>query len=76
MARLQAFRGRLPYVSQSALAAMLCIAKHEPLPDASTRTHIRSARDATVRQTTPYGPIHKVLTLPDTEGGTVDLEIQ
>ena len=76
MARLQAFRDRLPYVSQSALAAMLCIAKHEPLPDASTRTHIRSARDATVRQTTPYGPIHKVLTLPDTEGGTVDLEIQ
>jgi len=76
LARLQNVRDRLPYVSQSALAVILRIAKEEGVPEASTRQHVRAARDATVFQATPYGRIHQSVDVPLTAGGSFALEVQ
>ena len=57
IARLANLKGRLPYISQNALASLLKIAETEELPQGSRKT-IRQARDAVVHQQTPYVPLH------------------
>ena len=56
LARLQALRDRLPYISQSALAQVLHIAQNETLPT-STRRDLRDARNTVATAVTPYGKI-------------------
>lgn len=60
-ARLEAFRQRIPFVSQRALAAILTEAKKRPLPTVTKRDNIRQARKDIFERPTPYGPLlHKV----------------
>ena len=51
---------------------MLRIAKHEQLPQVSSRKAIREARNAHVNLATPYGPVHQRIDL----GEGVSAEIQ
>ena len=72
-ARLQELRAKLPYVSQSALAAVL---KHLTLEDtetASNRDDLRNARDAYARIATPYESTHQSI---EVEGCGKNVEIQ
>jgi hypothetical protein len=76
-ARLDGLRHRLPYVSQSALAAIVKVFRHEDLLSLpSSRADIRLARDEVTRAQTPYGTLHKVIQLPLPCGGKLDLEYQ
>jgi hypothetical protein len=75
LARLQSIRSRLPFISQSALSALLQLAANEPIPDASSRSDIRAARDMSVSQGTPYGALHQTITV-DGIDGPVQLEVQ
>ena len=76
LARLQALRSKLPYISQSALAAVLAEAEREPLPKVASRQVIRSARDELVRSVTPYGALHQIVKLDLDSGGQFDCEVQ
>ena len=71
MAKLQSLRSRLPYVSQTALHALLEIAKSEELPSVSSRRVVREARDCLTSQKTSHGLMHKQLHI-----GGCDLEYQ
>ena len=75
-ARLNELRGKLPFISHRALAAFLKIAATEELPECGSRKEIAAARDTAVFENTPFGPIHKVIKLPSSDGGTISLEIQ
>ena len=61
MADVASVKAKLPYISQTALAEVLNLAKKEQLPYVSTRKALRRARDDFVHSTTPYGPIHQRL---------------
>ena len=74
LARVQSLRDRLPFVSQSALAALLRIACTEELPEAP-RKDIRDARNTASRISTPYGTLHKDLKFKDDEGNDITMEI-
>ena len=76
IAKLQSLRSRLPYVSQSALSAILQLAAQEELPGSCSRKDVRRARDDTVKELTPYGSLHQTITLPASGGATVDIEVQ
>jgi hypothetical protein len=67
-----ALKASLPYISQSALAALFKFAKDNTLPDITTRDALRGARFQYVHQDTPYGTIHQRLALSD----TVSTEVQ
>ena len=54
-------RTRLPFVSQTALCALVDVALHEDLPTVVHRRFIRKARDEFVQKRTPFGPIHSVI---------------
>ena len=58
-------KSKLPYISQSAIAALLKVAKNMELPDACTRGNVRDARHEYLSQPTPYGTIHQALALTD-----------
>ena len=76
LARLQDLRNRLPQLSQSALSAVLKVARDlDELPDAVSTKQIREARNAAVLDNTPYGTLHKTVTLPGT-AKDFQLEIQ
>ena len=75
-ARLNELRGKLPFISHRALAAFLKIAATGELPECGSRKEIAAARDTAVFENTPFGPIHKVIKLPSSDGGTISLEIQ
>ena len=70
IAKLQSLRSRLPYVSQSALSAILQLAAQEELPGSCSRKDVRRARDDTVKELTPYGSLHQTITLPSSGGAT------
>jgi len=77
--RINALRGRLPYCSQSALSAMLRIARDEPeaLPLATRRADIRAARDQeTTGRMTPYGPLHQTVSMRKSNGREIEVEFQ
>ena len=65
-------KARTPFISQSALGALLHIAKKERLPDLSTRKAVRETRDKHVKLSTPYGTVHQHIDL----GGGVRAEVQ
>ena len=75
LARLQTLRDALPFISQSALAAILKISQREQLPS-GTRKDIRHARDTVALQATPYGPISQVINLSPAGGADFHAEIQ
>ena len=76
LARLQALRDRLPYISQSALAAVLKISQHEQLPLAD-RKDIIHARDLISKTATPYGAITQIIKVPCASGGDdIQVEVQ
>ena len=56
--RLNAVRGSLPHMSQSALAAFLAKAQDEDLPAVRQTREVREARDAVGLQDTPYGKLN------------------
>ena len=62
LARLNALRSKMPYISHTALTAVLRIAKDDPLPEVNNRVDVRHARKAVARQSTPYGTL--VSTIP------------
>ena len=69
---IRRLRGRLPFITQSALAAVLKIAATEELPKVTNRHHIRKARDFLAKEETPFGALHQTISV----GGGVQLEIQ
>ena len=76
LARLRSLRDRLPYISQSALAAVLQIAKKEPLPSGH-RKDLKAARDEVAKIHTPYGTLHRTIKLPHRVGGEdISVEMQ
>jgi len=74
--KLAEFRNRLPYVSQSALGAILKLAKECPVPDLSNRHHVRHARDLDACQDTPYGPLIKTVKVLGKDGAPVHIDVQ
>ena len=72
LANVVSLKARIPFISQSALGALLRIAKNERLPDLSGRDSVREARDQYVKLATPYGPVHQHIDL----GGGVNAEVQ
>ena len=73
--RINRVRYNLPFTSQAALGAIMGLSAKEELPVAN-RNAIRQSRDAAVAAVTEYGPLHKVVTLPSTDGDNIDLEVQ
>ena len=73
--RVADLRGRLPYISQNALSAVLTIASTEELP-AATRKDIRESRDCVGERRTPYGTVHQKISVESVNGGMIELEIQ
>ncbi len=74
--RLQRLRSRLPFISQSALAAVLQLVSAEQLPAATTRL-LREARDSFSKIQTPYGSLHQQLRVESDEGDEpIDVEYQ
>ena len=63
-AALVDLRAKVPFISQSALAAMLSLSQAGALPNVGTRAMVRAARDKFVSRPTPYGKIHQVLSHP------------
>lgn len=56
-ANLQSFRQRVPFCSQSALAAILTLAKEEGIPECHKRKDIRSSVQQLVQSLQLYGPL-------------------
>ena len=71
-AELASLKSRLPYISQSALGALLRIAKTDRLPDGSTRFGVMRARNKYVSVASPFGPLHQSIDL----GGGISAEVQ
>ena len=61
--------GRKKFVSQAALAELLSELKDAPLPEATSRSSIKRARDEKVDITTPCGPLFVKRTLATVNGG-------
>ena len=76
IAKLQSLRAKLPFMSQSALSAVLQVAAQEPLPIGASRADVRAARNAIASQRTPYGTVHQTIELESIKGGTISFEIQ
>ena len=70
---LTQLRSRLPFISQSALATILGIARTETLPTISTRRGIRSSRDLSSSMITPYGELHQQL-VDETTGTKFEIQ--
>ena len=74
--QLSDLRSSLPYISQSALGALLSAAKDSPLPEFCTRKRIREARNSIACQDTPYGPLMKRVTVPGINGRPICFDVQ
>jgi hypothetical protein len=72
--RLENFRRRLPHVSASALSAILTECTSDK-PDVFDRRAIREARDTTVSEDTPYGPILMTVPIECTDGTREDIYV-
>ena len=72
--RLDDFRRRVPYVSASALEAILREAQHD-IPEIVDRDSMREARDIKVNEKLEYGTLLHKLTCERTDGSTADLTI-
>ena len=69
--RVGALRSQLPFVSQSALGAVLKLARDGELPEVSGRNEIRGARDAMCMVMTPFGTLHQKVVV----AGGVEIEV-
>ena len=76
LARIQSLRSRLPFVSQSALSAILEVAASEHLPDQASRRTLQRARDSIKDTQTPYGKLHQSISVQSNQGCQVELEVQ
>ena len=65
-------RAAIPFVSQTALAAVCKYAATKEMPEVTNRKKLRKCRDATVQTITPYGPLHSRLQITD----EIHVEIQ
>eukprot|EP00971_Amphidinium_carterae_P220417 4375686-Amphidinium_carterae.1 len=74
-AELVELRGRLPHLSQSALAAVLHKAKQSILPHGK-RKKLRQSRDQYCHLLTPYGSLHRTVDIKLKAGGHESLEVQ
>ena len=63
--RIAALRSGLPYVSQSALGAILRLARDDMLPEATSRRCVAQARDDAARTRTLLGELHQAVTLAE-----------
>jgi hypothetical protein len=73
---LDAFRRRLPQVSQSALAALIRIVRDEGLPEmGDDRNNFTDARDAIVQAPTEYGPMLQTVRLVLKSGGDILIDV-
>lgn len=72
--KLDAFRRSVPYVSASALDAILSHAKTD-MPDVHNRNAMRRARDMQVNEVTPYGALMATLQVEKTDGSFADLKV-
>ena len=72
---LEAMRRRLPHVSQRGLSATLKDIRKHGLPDLDGTKDLREARELTVNEKTPYGPIGVDKDIPTTGGGSVKVRM-
>ena len=63
---------KLPFISHTALASVLRIAKTEALPNVNHRIDTARARDHYVSLATPFGTLHQSIDL----GGGISAEVQ
>lgn len=74
--RLEDFRRKLPYISQTGLSKVIAVIREEGLPElGDRRDDIREARDTVLTEVTPYGPIAQQRTLVTKTGGTYELDV-
>ena len=76
VARPSCIQARLPFISGRALSTLLELAKHEDLPQATSRASLREARDKEVRIETPYGALHQHICIEGEGGKQIDIEVQ
>ena len=69
-AKLQSFRQRVPFCSQSALAAILTLAKEEGIPECHKRKDIRSSVQQLVQSLQLYGPLLITISCVTLSGGS------
>jgi hypothetical protein len=67
--RLERFRRNNPHVSATALSSILNAVERDGMPEMHGRMDVARARDATIKQDTPYGQLQTELEL-DTKTGT------
>ena len=75
LARVGRLRSRLPYMTHTALAAVLAAAQEEPLPDVTRRGDIREARSRLANSETPYGSVHVKVDVPTVRGAAIGVEV-
>ena len=75
LARVGRLRARLPYMSQSAFAALLEAAREAPLPDVGRRADVREARSRLARAVTPYGAVHQKIQVAAIAGDPLGVEV-
>ncbi len=75
MRRVNALRGSLPHVTQSALVALCAKAREGDLPDITSKAEIRASRDAAAMRSTSYGLVVHELRLTDIEGNDKLVEV-
>ncbi len=73
---LTTLRQKLPYISQSALSAVLTELLRAPLPFAASRRDIRLARRDIARQMTPFGPLVQEVDVRRKDGAVFNMPIQ
>ena len=74
-AQLRDLRHKIPFVSQSALAAVLSLPRDE-VPDSFNRKQIREVRDEAAFTKTPYGPLHQTIEIELDSGKQKIVEVQ
>ena len=73
-ARINSLRAEMPYLTHTALSALLQAAKRGDLPTVCSRPTIRAARDEVATQDTPYGPLTTTMDVTAKAGGTITLD--
>ena len=78
-ARVSQLQSTLPFLSGRALSALLTQLSPEDLQSGRTanaiRHNLREERDAIVKSSTPFGPLHQTITAK-TKDGTLPIEVQ
>ena len=75
LAKVGRLRSRLPYMTHTALVAVLAAARQEQLPEVSRREDIRLARTIIAHAQTPYGQVHVKIEIPRAIGDPLLVEV-